>query len=70
MNDGLHDQAHADADELQATAQTMHTRSSIPLQSGSICPACGSKRSQEARREERTVIYRCLHCWRLFALTV
>ena len=28
-----------------------------------MCPGCGSRRFQEGRRESRTIIYRCLHCW-------
>ena len=34
-----------------------------------VCPACGSSKVVEARSTPTEVIFRCLHCWRLFTRT-
>jgi DNA-directed RNA polymerase subunit RPC12/RpoP len=66
MRERVFDQTLTPGADPATTLHAGDVQSSSPLRSVLACPACGSRMFQEGRREEHRIIYRCLHCWRLF----
>jgi hypothetical protein len=62
----VHERLPAAVNVPLTAVDPMDAGSSEALRARLACPTCGSIRFQEGRREERTIVYRCLHCWCLF----